>query len=67
MSPGPDTVLVLRYTISSGRGVGSAALAGVQLGLSGHTLLAVVGLSVVIASSPNLFALIAIAGAIYIA
>lgn len=67
MSPGPDTVLVLRYTISSGRGVGSAAVAGVQLGLAGHTLLAVVGLSVVIASSPNLFALIAIAGAIYIA
>ena len=67
MSPGPDIVLVLRYTISSGRGVGSAAVAGVQLGLAGHTLLAVVGLSVVIASSPNLFALIAIAGAIYIA
>ena len=60
-------MLVLRYTISSGRGVGSAAIAGVQLGLAGHTLLAVVGLSVVIASSPKLFTLIAIAGAIYIA
>jgi homoserine/homoserine lactone efflux protein len=67
MSPGPDTVLVLRYTITSGRGVGSAAVAGVQLGLAGHTLLAIVGLSVVIASSPELFTLIAIAGAIYIA
>ena len=67
MSPGPDTVLILRYTISSGRSVGSTAVAGVQLGLAGHTLLVVVGLSVVIASSPNLFALIAIAGAIYIA
>ena len=59
--------MILRYTISSGRGVGSAAVAGVQLGLAGHTLLVVVGLSVVIASSPNLFALIAIVGAIYIA
>lgn len=67
MSPGPDTVLVLRYTMTSGRGVGSAAVAGVQLGLAGHTLFAVVGLSVVIASLPELFTLIAIAGAIYIA
>lgn len=67
LSPGPDTVLILRYTFSSGRGVGTATVAGVQLGLIGHTLLAVVGLSVVIASSPKLFAMIAIVGALYIA
>ena len=67
VSPGPDTVLILRYTVSSGRGVGVAAVAGVQLGLMAHTLLAVVGLSVVIASSTVLFTLIAIVGALYIA
>ncbi len=67
MSPGPDTIIVLRYTISSGRGVGAAAVMGVQFGLVGHTILAIVGLSIVIASSPALFTLIAIAGAGYIA
>ena len=67
LSPGPDTVLILRYTISSGRSVGVTTVVGVQLGLIGHTLLAVVGLSIIIASSPGLFAAIAIAGAIYIA
>lgn len=67
LSPGPDTVLILRYTISSGKGVGAATVAGVQLGLMVHTLLAVIGLSLVITSWPTLFALIAIAGALYIA
>ena len=47
--------------------VGVAAVAGVQLGLMAHTLLAVVGLSVVIASSTVLFTLIAVVGALYIA
>ena len=66
MSPGPDTMLILRYTLTSGPKVGLAAVAGVQLGLALHTLLAVFGVSMIIASSPLLFKTVALAGALYL-
>ena len=67
VSPGPDTVLILRYALTSGQKAGFAAVAGVQLGLILHTLLAVLGISLIIASSPLLFRSVAIAGAAYLA
>jgi threonine/homoserine/homoserine lactone efflux protein len=67
MSPGPDTVLILRHTLVSGRKVGLAAVAGVQVGLLGHTLLAVAGISVLIATSPTAFKFVTIIGAAYLA
>jgi threonine/homoserine/homoserine lactone efflux protein len=67
LSPGPDTVLILRYALSSGRRVGFATVLGVQIGLIGHTLLAVFGISVIIASSPILFKLVAVLGSAYLA
>ncbi len=67
VSPGPDTLLIIRNTLTSGRDVGLATVAGVQLGLAVHTLLAVAGISAVIASSPFLFRLVAVAGALYLA
>lgn len=67
LSPGPDTILILRYALTSGQKAGFAAVAGVQMGLMVHTLLAVVGISVIIASSPILFRIVAIAGAAYLA
>ena len=67
LSPGPDTVLILRYALGSGQRVGLAAVAGVQLGLVAHTLLAVAGISVIIATSPILFTGITIVGAAYLA
>ena len=66
LTPGPDTLLILRYTLSSGRNVGLATVAGVQVGLLGHTALAVLGISVLIASNPLLFKAVALAGATYI-
>ncbi len=66
VSPGPDTVLIVRNTLTSGRDVGLATVVGVQLGLLGHTLLAVAGISVIIASSPFLFRIVAVAGAAYL-
>jgi len=66
-SPGPDTVLIVRYAISSGHRVGLAAVLGVQLGLLVHTALAVAGISVIIASSPVLFKGVALTGAAYLA
>jgi len=67
LSPGPDTILILRYALTSGHKAGFAAVAGVQIGLMIHTLLAIVGISVIIASSPILFRMVAIAGAAYLA
>ena len=67
LSPGPDTMLILRYTMTGGQRVGLATVAGVQIGLLGHTLAAVLGLSLVIISSPALFKGIAVLGALYLA
>lgn len=67
VTPGPDTMLIIRYTMSSGRRVGVATVAGVQLGLIVHTLLAIFGITFIIASSPALFQAVAIAGAGYLA
>lgn len=66
ISPGPDTMLILRYTLTSGQRVGLATVAGVQLGLVVHTLAAVLGLSLLIVSMPALFRAIALAGAAYL-
>jgi threonine/homoserine/homoserine lactone efflux protein len=67
LSPGPDTMLILRYALTSGQRAGFAAVAGVQIGLMVHTVLAILGISVLIASSPVLFKGMAIAGAGYLA
>ncbi len=66
ITPGPDTVLIVRYALGSGQRVGLAAVAGVQLGLLVHTGLAVAGISLIIASSPVLFRAVALAGAAYL-
>ena len=67
VTPGPDTMLIIRYTMSSGPRVGLATVAGVQLGLMVHTLLAILGITVIIISSPTLFQAVAVAGAMYLA
>lgn len=67
VSPGPDTILILRAALSAGRAAGFAAVAGIQLGLVVHTTLAAVGFSALIASSPVLFTALALAGACYLA
>jgi len=67
LTPGPDTLIILRYSLSSGRNVGLATVFGVQAGLVGHTVLAIFGISVLIASTPILFKAVALAGAAYIA
>lgn len=66
ISPGPDTMLILRHSLTSGRAAGLAAVAGVQFGITVHTLLAVLGVSLLIASTPLLFKAVGIAGATYL-
>lgn len=67
LSVGPDTLLIIRYTMSSGSRTGAATVMGVQLGLFTHTALAALGISLVIASSTIAFKSIAVLGAAYLA
>lgn len=64
--PGPATFLTLARATSSGTKVGVATGAGIAAGDLLHTLMAVVGLSAVIATSALLFSIIKYAGAAYL-
>lgn len=66
VSPGPDTILILRNSAIGGRKIGLFTVAGVQFGLIGHTAVAVAGLSLVISTFPFVFEAIAFCGAIYL-
>ena len=65
-TPGPDIIYVLTRGVAQGRTAALAAAAGFSLGNIGHTLLAVCGLSAILASSATAFTLIKIAGGLYL-
>lgn len=64
--PGPDFALVSRVSLLEGASAGSAAACGVALGISVHTVCAIVGISAIIAASAPLFALLRYVGAAYL-
>jgi threonine/homoserine/homoserine lactone efflux protein len=66
VTPGPDMSLFLSRTVSGGRRAGLASMVGASAGCLVHTALAAVGLSAVIAASPNAFLAIKIIGAVYL-
>jgi len=66
LSPGPDTLLIIRASLSSGNGHGFAALIGVQIGLLGHLAAAVFGLSLLLLAAPLALKGVALAGALYL-
>ena len=63
--PGPDMAVVLRSATRGARS-GVAAAAGAQVGLCVHVLLAVAGLSVVLARHPDLLTTIRVVGGLYL-
>jgi threonine/homoserine/homoserine lactone efflux protein len=65
-SPGPDNLMVLGMGMSKGRAQGIAFGLGCALGCLSHTLLAVVGVSAVIAASPLAFTLLKWVGGAYL-
>lgn len=67
ITPGPDMSLFLSRTIASGRAAGIASTLGASTGSLVHTVLAAVGLSAVIATSPTAFLVLKIIGAGYLA
>lgn len=64
--PGPATLLTVARATTSGPRVGIATGAGITVGDFCHTLLAVVGISAIIATSAMLFSLIKFLGAGYL-
>jgi threonine/homoserine/homoserine lactone efflux protein len=67
LSPGPDNMLVLSVGMAKGRLRGVAFGLGCALGCLSHTLLAVVGVSALIAASPQAFTALKVCGGLYLA
>jgi threonine/homoserine/homoserine lactone efflux protein len=65
-TPGPDNLMVLSMGMSRGRRAGIAFGLGCALGCLSHTLLAVVGISALVAASPVAFTLLKVAGGLYL-
>ena len=65
-SPGPDNLMVLSLGLSRGRLQGTVFGLGCALGCLSHTLLAVVGVSALIAASPWAFTALKFCGGAYL-
>ncbi|MEM9678031.1 MAG: LysE family translocator, partial [Pseudomonadota bacterium] len=63
---GPDMTLFLSRTLSQGRMAGIVSMLGATTGTMIHTVLAVVGISALIAASPIAFGILKIVGALYL-
>lgn len=66
ITPGPDMTLFVSRTLSQGRAVGFASMAGALSGTLVHTTLVVVGISALIVASPSAFLVLKVAGAGYL-
>jgi len=66
LTPGQDTFFILGRSLAGGRSAGVAAALGVSAGTVGHTILAALGLSALLATSPYAFMAVKFAGAAYL-
>ncbi len=66
LTPGPDNLMVLGMGMSRGRRAGMAFGLGCALGCLSHTLLAVVGVSALVAASPVAFTVLKVTGGAYL-
>jgi threonine/homoserine/homoserine lactone efflux protein len=64
--PGQDMILVMSRSIAQGAKAGAVTAAGVSVGLVGHTVLATLGLGVVLRTSEWLFLALKLVGAAYL-
>ncbi len=67
VTPGPDMTLFLGQTVSNGRRAGFMSMAGASSGIVVHSLAAAIGLSALIAASPQAFEVLKWIGAAYLA
>jgi threonine/homoserine/homoserine lactone efflux protein len=66
LTPGPDNLMVLSTGLARGRRAGMAFGLGCGLGCVSHTLLAVLGVSALLAASPLAFGLLRLLGGAYL-
>lgn len=66
ITPGPDMLLVLRNGIRDGSHAAWVTGLGCCLGIATHALLAVLGLSAILAASSEAFTVVKVAGAVYL-
>jgi threonine/homoserine/homoserine lactone efflux protein len=66
ITPGQDTFFILGRSLSGGRSAGIAAALGISAGTVVHTILAALGLSALLATSPYAFMVVKFAGAAYL-
>lgn len=66
VTPGPDNLMVLGISLSKGRRLGIIFGIGCALGCLSHVLIAMLGVGIIIISSPNLFAMLKFLGGAYL-
>lgn len=66
ITPGQDTFFILGRSLAGGRQAGIAAALGISAGTAIHTVLAALGLSALLATSPYAFMAVKFAGAAYL-
>lgn len=66
LTPGTDSMYIITRSISQGRKAGFYSVLGITSGILVHTLLASLGLSVLLAKSPTAFMLVKYIGASYL-
>ncbi len=66
LTPGQDTMYIIGRSVAQGRKAGIMSLLGIGTGVLIHTLLAALGISVILAASPLAFATIKLVGAGYL-
>jgi len=66
LSPGPDTMLVVRNVLRGGRHDGVVTTFGIYSGLFFHAILSALGISIILMHSATAFHVVKIAGACYL-
>jgi RhtB (resistance to homoserine/threonine) family protein len=66
LTPGPDTLYILGRSVAQGREAGVASAFGISLGSIFHTGAAALGLSAILATSAQAFAVIKLLGGAYL-
>src|SRR5512143_2399913 len=66
LSPGPDTMLVVRNVLRGGRRDGVATTFGICTGLFLHATLSALGVSIILIHSATAFHFVKLAGACYL-
>lgn len=67
LTPGADTMLITRNTLTYGKNIGYRTALGTVSGASVHVTCAVIGITALLASSPIIYEIVKYAGALYLA